>query len=85
MAKICVERSLDNVRQALAQAGYEVVELTKENLKNCDCCIITGQDQNMMGMADTVTKARVINARGMSADEVVKEVSATVGKAHQYQ
>ncbi|MDP4084932.1 MAG: YkuS family protein [Bacillota bacterium] len=75
MAKIGVEQSLTNVQQALREKGYDVVELKQESdAKSCDCCVVTGLDSNVMGMQDTYTKGSVIDANGLSADEVCKEV-----------
>ncbi|GHH98368.1 YkuS family protein [Neobacillus kokaensis] len=77
MAKIGVEQSLTNVSQALREKGYEVVEIKQESdARNVDCCVVTGLDSNVMGMHDTVTKAPVIDANGMSADEVCREVES---------
>ncbi|OCA90776.1 hypothetical protein A8F94_02560 [Bacillus sp. FJAT-27225] len=71
MAKVGVEQSLTNVQQALRERGYDVVELKQESdAADCACCVITGLDSNVMGMQDTVTKASVIEANGLSADEV---------------
>lgn len=75
MAKIGVEQSLTNVQQALRQKGYDVVELKQESdAQDCACCVVTGLDSNVMGMQDTLTKGSVIDADGMSADEVVREI-----------
>jgi hypothetical protein len=75
MAKVGVEQSLTNVQQALREKGYDVVELKQEaDAKNCACCVVTGLDSNVMGMQDTFTKGSVIDANGMSADEVCREV-----------
>ncbi|WP_066370308.1 YkuS family protein [Neobacillus fumarioli] len=75
MAKIGVEQSLTNIQQALKEKGYDVVELKQESdAKNCDCCVVSGLDSNVMGMQDTYTKAPVIDADGMSADEVCQAV-----------
>ncbi|MBL4953914.1 YkuS family protein [Neobacillus sp. OS1-32] len=75
MAKIGVEQSLTNVTRALRDKGYDVVELKQESdARNVDCCVVTGLDSNVMGMQETITKAPVIEARGMSADEVCREV-----------
>lgn len=77
MAKIAVEQSLTQVQQALQERGHEVVQLQQEqDAQNCDCCVITGQDANVMGMQDAVTKAPVIDAHGMSADEVCDAVES---------
>jgi len=77
MAKVGVEQSLTNVQQALRSKGYDVVELKQEaDAENCDCCVLTGLDSNVMGMHDIYTKAPVIEANGMSADEVCREVES---------
>ncbi|AIM15289.1 MULTISPECIES: YkuS family protein [Neobacillus] len=75
MARIGVEQSLTNIQQALREKGYEVVELKQESdAQNCDCCVVTGLDSNVMGMQDSVTKASVIDANGLSAEEVCQQV-----------
>ncbi len=75
MTKIGVEQSLTNIKAALRDKGYDVVELKQESdARNVDCCVVTGLDSNVMGIQDTITKAPVIDANGMSADEVCREV-----------
>lgn len=77
MAKVGVEQSLTNIQQALREKGYDVVELRQEaDAQNCDCCVITGIDSNIMGMQDTLIKGSVIEANGMSADEVCQQVES---------
>jgi hypothetical protein len=77
MAIIGVEGSLTNVQQALREKGHDVVELKQESdAQNCDCCVVTGLDSNVMGMQDTFTKGSVIDANGLSADEVCKQVES---------
>ena len=72
MAKIAVEPTLGDVIQTLQANGHEVVSM--DNLENVSCCVISGQDENMMGVANAVTNAAVINARGMTAQEVLERV-----------
>ncbi|WP_342431909.1 YkuS family protein [Neobacillus sp. FSL H8-0543] len=77
MAKIGVEQSLTNIQMALREKGYDVVELKQESdAQNCDCCVVTGLDSNIMGMQDISTKGSVIEASGMSADEVCEQVAS---------
>ncbi|WP_404427444.1 YkuS family protein [Ureibacillus chungkukjangi] len=72
---IGVEQSLSNVEAALKAKGYQVVQLRSEaDAKNCDVCVITGQDDNVMGISDTTVKGPVIDATGLSADEVLDRV-----------
>lgn len=75
MAKIGVEQSLTNIQQALRDKGHDVVELKQESdAKDCAFCVVSGIDSNVMGMQDTMTNASVIEASGLSADEVCQQV-----------
>ena len=75
MAKIGVEQSLTDVSEALQNHGYDVVTLKQESdARDCDCCVITGQDQNMMGIQNMLSKGSVINASGLTAEEICQEV-----------
>ncbi|MCM3713024.1 YkuS family protein [Alkalihalobacillus oceani] len=79
--KIGVEQSLTAVQQELEQMGYEVVPLQQETDANgCDCCVITGGDQNVMGVQDAAIQGSVINAHGMSAQEVCQMVEQKVNQ-----
>lgn len=72
---IGVEQSLSNVEAALQAKGYEVVQLrSEEDAKKCDACVITGIDEDVMGISNVVTEGSVIDARGLSADEVIQRV-----------
>ncbi|MFJ7666173.1 YkuS family protein [Lysinibacillus sp. NPDC097195] len=76
MSKIIgVEQSLTNVEDALKAKGYEVIQLrNEEDAKKCDACVITGQDRDVMGISDPIMAGPVIDAAGLSADEVIQRV-----------
>ncbi|WP_163538718.1 YkuS family protein [Gracilibacillus sp. YIM 98692] len=75
MARIGVEESLTDVQQKLQEDGHEVITLRQEQDANgCDCCIVSGQDQNMMGMQDTSIQGAVISAQGLSANDISQEI-----------
>ncbi|MRH41877.1 hypothetical protein GH741_04215 [Aquibacillus halophilus] len=79
MAKIGIEGTLADVKGALQEKGYEIVDLRQEeDVNGCDCCVISGQDKNVMGMQTTSYKGSVINADGLTADEVCKQVEQRV-------
>lgn len=78
--KIAVEGSLKNITQELQEDGYEVVRLNETNMGNVDAVVITGEDNNTMNMSDIKTKAPVINARGLTADQVSLEVKKRIKK-----
>jgi hypothetical protein len=80
MPRIGVEQSLTDVQQGLQSMGYDVVQLKQEqDAQGCDCCVITGQDQNVMGVQDAAIRGSVINAHGMTAEEICKQVEEKVG------
>ncbi|WP_100373375.1 YkuS family protein [Bacillus sp. FJAT-45037] len=75
MPKIGVEQSLTDVQQELQAKGYDIVQLKNEqDSQGCDCCVITGQDQNVMGIQNAATQGSIINAHGMSAQDVCQQV-----------
>jgi hypothetical protein len=77
MAKIGVEQSLTNVQQALEEKGYEVVQLRQESdAQGCDCCVVTGLDNNIMGISNVVTAGSVIEASGLTAEEICQKVES---------
>ncbi|MCT4607253.1 MAG: YkuS family protein [Marinisporobacter sp.] len=77
MRKIAVERSLKNVKNYLNTNGYEVTDLesSKASLKNFDAIVVSGQNSNLLGMQDTNTRASVINAAGMTPEDVQNQIT----------
>lgn len=81
MARVGVEQSLSNISAALRERGHEVVELRSEaDAQGCDCCVVTGIDSNVMGMQDVSTRGSVIEANGLSADEVCSQIDQKTGQ-----
>lgn len=80
MARIAVEDGLTQVKDELSSQGYQIMNLNENNAADCDCCVVSGMDDNMMGMAETVTKAPVINADGMTAQQVAEQVNQRMNR-----
>ncbi|MFB5662631.1 YkuS family protein [Alteribacillus sp. HJP-4] len=75
MARIGVEETLTDVQQLLREHGHDVVVLKREqDMNGCDCCVISGQDQNMMNMQNAEFQGSVINAHGFNSEEICDEV-----------
>ena len=77
--RIAVETQLSAVEEALREKGYDVVQLdplspTGAELQDLLAVIITGQDENMLGQEDMQTQAPVIDARGLTTDEIIQQV-----------
>lgn len=76
---IAVDDHLTNVRVALEQAGYETTKIVNGTMTNVAACIVSGLDNNYMGYHDTHNnKFPVIDAAGMSAEDVIKALRAHV-------
>lgn len=74
MKNIAVQRDLAPIKDYLTDKGYNVQEF-EENASqvmnhNVDAIVVTGQDQNMMGIETTSTKVPIIDARGMNPQQV---------------
>lgn len=83
MSKIGVEQSLTNVQDALRAKGYNIVELKQESdAKGVDCCVVTGLDMDVLGMQNTSMKGSVIDAHGLSADEICRQVDEKMKRLH---
>lgn len=79
MARIGVEQSLSHVKDALMEMGHEVVDLrSEEDAKYCEFAVISGQDKDMMGIANVVTPGSVINAEGTTAADVCDMISERI-------
>ena len=76
MKKIGVEKGLDNVAEFLTNEGYSVQMLSESiddnisKLDGLDAIVAAGYNTNMLGYSDTETRAPVVNARGLSPQEV---------------
>lgn len=74
MARVAVEPTLSQVAEMLRSNGYDVVELGNWQ-QLVDAVVITGMDENVLGDSSRYkTGAPVINADGMTAEEVFQEV-----------
>ncbi|GED66490.1 hypothetical protein BRE01_01920 [Brevibacillus reuszeri] len=75
MARVAVEHSLSEIRKMLCENGYDVVDLGNWQ-QVVDAIVITGQDINVLGDQNkTITSAPVINAEGMTVNEVFHAVN----------
>lgn len=73
--KIAVESQLSNVSDFLTNQGYDVLEFQHnqdlpEKLKNVAAVVTTGMDENLLGMHNIVTDAIVIEASGLSPEQI---------------
>jgi len=78
---IGVEENLTPVKDYLTSKGYSVesININKEfteNMQKYDALVVRGMNNNFLGISDTNTKAVVIDAKGMTAEQVYNELES---------
>lgn len=77
MRNIGVEKGLASVKDYLDQRGYMTseIDLSQKNdlnfINGFDAIVLTGMDDNFLGMQDILTKVPVIEAAGLTPDDIV--------------
>ncbi len=80
---IAVETNLTPIMEFLSEKGYQVetIDFSSEYSKNIDkydALVVTGMNTNFLGVEDTISKIPVINAKGLTKEEVFDQVSSKV-------
>ncbi len=76
MQKIGVEKGLSMIADYLSSEGYSVQTLNGDidnngsKYENLDAIVTTDYNTDMMGFSDTSTKVPVINASGLTQEEI---------------
>jgi len=80
MKKVAVQNGLSTISDYLYKEGYKVKEFDnrKKNAGNFynkyDAVVVTGENQNVMGVEDTISSTPIINATGMTPQEVKERI-----------
>lgn len=86
MKKIGVEKGLSAIANYLSGEGYSVEILGDDLQSNAakynslDAIVTAGYNTNMLGFSDTSTKIPVINANGMTQEEVKNVLQQRITK-----
>lgn len=79
--RIAVEPGLTPVKELLSTKGYQVDSINvgadaSTAAGNYDAYIVTGMNSNFLGMGNTTSKAVVINASGLTPEQIVTELQS---------
>lgn len=74
--KVAVEESLTGVKELLERKGYQVV--SPQDGGEVVATVLTGLDNSVMNMQEVTTKGRVIDAAGMTPEEVLARLEELV-------
>ncbi|MCL6563711.1 MAG: YkuS family protein [Firmicutes bacterium] len=72
--RVAIEGELHPYAEALREAGFQVVPLDQTRLDQVAAVVVQGTDVRFLGMEEPATPAPVINADGMTAEQVVEAV-----------
>ena len=77
--KVAVEQSLTPVKDFLAQKGWsvDIIDFSRtytNSLDSYDAVVVTGMNENFLGVQDINTKAVVINAEGLTAEQIYSRI-----------
>ena len=79
--RIAVEDGLRPVKERLRAGGFDVVSLSGGVPDGVCAIVVNGLDDNLMGRQDIVTRIAVINADGLTPEQVVDEVQRRAAAA----
>ncbi len=75
MKKVAVEQGLQPVKSYLEQQGCQVVDMTaSSSFQDAACIVLTGGDKDIMGMQTIEADVPVINADGLSPEQVYQRI-----------
>ncbi|NLK22289.1 MAG: YkuS family protein [Epulopiscium sp.] len=81
MKNIGIQKGLSPIKDYLKDKGYNVQEFesslenSMDSLSNVDAIVITGMTEDVTGNETTSTKVPIIDARGMSPEEIEKSLN----------
>lgn len=70
--KVAVAEGLSGLGRLLREEGYTVV--SPDAGEEVIAVVVTGMDNNLMGMQDIQTMAPVIDAAGQTADQILERI-----------
>ncbi|UOF89253.1 YkuS family protein [Fodinisporobacter ferrooxydans] len=83
MKKVCVESNLSPMQEYLSNQGCQVETLDANSIQNASAnstsysaIVISGADQNLMGMQSVQCGCPVINASGLTPEQVYNRIQS---------
>ena len=76
--RVAVDDALRPVKEQLLAGGFDVVRLAGGVPGDVQAIVVNGLDDNLMGRQDIVSRVPIVNADGLTPEEVAAEVSRRI-------
>ncbi|QGT99381.1 hypothetical protein SYNTR_0788 [Candidatus Syntrophocurvum alkaliphilum] len=73
---VAVEGNLSHVKDYLNTNGYQVIPVEDAFEKQILAVVISGADENLMGMQELAVKVPVINALGKTPEQILTDITS---------
>lgn len=83
--KIAISDSLSPIKKLLSYEGYDVINIENEGelsgvgMEDYDAIVVSGIDENLMGMQQISGRALIVDAAGKSPEEILDEIHFRLG------
>jgi hypothetical protein len=78
MPVVAIEQSLGPIEEFLRNNGMEVVGISTNAASDADVFVISGMDQDVMGITEAATGVPVISAEGKTPAEVFHQIQHSI-------
>lgn len=72
---VALDDGLTPVKNYLTRQGCQVIGIKQAQHKQVDAVVLSGIDQNFLGIEDIMIDAPVISAQGLTPEEIWSEIS----------
>lgn len=70
---VAIGPGVGGLRQLLETEGYRVVS-SRDGISDADVVVVSGMDEDLMGIQNTEASASIITAVGKDSDEILADI-----------
>lgn len=71
---VALDSGLTQVKNYLTEQGCQIINIDAAKNQKVDAVVLSGADNNVLGMEDIIVDAPVISAEGMTPEEIWSKI-----------
>jgi hypothetical protein len=71
---VAVDDRLAPVKNYLTQQGCQIIDIDTARHQQVDAVVLSGMEENLLGMQNIMVNAPVISAKGMTPEEIWQDI-----------